>query len=873
MKYFIWLLAAIFLLFPGVRSSAQVKPELSKQELETYKKKVTELVDYFEETLNFLGDPASVNKEREIIVNDSYLKMFVNDKVQIEDDLDEYRDVPINKDVQAYLKDIGFFFRKAKFEFVVSEINHFETSEGLNYFKVSLNRILDAVTVMGDTIHSRKARFMEINLNIPANTLKIASIYTTRLDEKEENRLWWINLPQIWKDILGAGIILFDSVEMNRVTYFEDSVLAVARKMELPEMNPASAEENSSENVAQDVLFSERQTVVDTLIVSVGDVYKHVAGVLKLKHIDISGNNRIRNLSPLNELTELEEIFCQNTIITDLVPIRNLNHLEILDFSETPVDDISPMHYSTTLKELNCSYTLISDLTSISGLYELEVLKCDGLRFTDLEFVSGLTHLKTFSCSNSRIYDLSPLISLKNLTSLDISGTNIQSLDTLAGLTGLTYLNCEHTRITSLEPVSGFQSLEILRISNTAVASLEPLKDMTTLTKIYCDNTGISKNEAIQFMRDHPACLVIFESSDLLSGWQELESGWKSIARKYAEISEQPTQEELHVLLTVKKMDISGNREITTLEPLKWFINLTSLNASSIDVADFSPVSQAIELEYLDISDNPIDQTDFLSNLSQLHIVKLENTGVSTLKSLENKQNLKYVYADNSKIADESAFNLTSINPGCVVVYKTEKMNSWWRTLPDGWNGYFRDLLDCDSTPSKDQLHEILYLDSLSIASNTGISDIEPITMIRGLKKLSITGTSVSDLQPLSQMAELEEIRCNQSPVSNLTALSGLQKLRVLNIENTPVSDLEPIGSLTSLESLNCSGTQIRSLKAAESLVNLREIKLNNTSIKSIKPLFGLPLLRLLECFNTDISVKTIEKFKETKPDCKVVFY
>ena len=121
---------------------------------------------YTESTLNFLGDPKSVMKEKEIVINESYLKMFLNDKVQVEDDLDENREVPLYKDVQAYLKDIGFFYRRVKFEFVIADITHLVNDQNNHYFKVTFNRSLNGLTVMGDSVSSRKVRYMEINLNI-----------------------------------------------------------------------------------------------------------------------------------------------------------------------------------------------------------------------------------------------------------------------------------------------------------------------------------------------------------------------------------------------------------------------------------------------------------------------------------------------------------------------------------------------------------------------------------------------------------------------------------------------------------------------------------------------------------------------------------
>jgi Leucine-rich repeat (LRR) protein len=873
LKKFTQRLFILLFLFSAIGVHAQKKGSLTAQELEKYKQQVTSLVKYVEGTLNFLGDPSSVVKEKEIIINESYLKMFLNDKVQVEDDLDENREVPLYKDVQAYLKDIGFFYRRVKFEFVIADITHFVNEQDKHYFKVTFNRSLSGTTVTGDSVSSRKVRYMEVNLDVNANALKIASIYTTKLDEKEETRVWWNNLSLTWKAIFGNNVFISDSIELSDVVFFADSLVVVSQKTD--EKTVLSDSTVNYQIVLPDdkKIDSVDLAFADTFYFDEEPIYTKLKGILKQLKIDVSNNHEINNLSPLTELTELREINCSNTLVTDLFPIRNLNHLELLNCSETPVDDISPLYYSNTLKELNCGYTLISDLSPISGLVNLENLRCDGIKITNLDFVIQMKNLKSLDCSNTRIYDLNPLTELKALEDLDISGTSVINLSTLKELTNLTYLNCEKTSVSSLEPLIDLPKLEVLRISNTSVTTLETLNEADSLKRIYCDNTEIPKSEAIQFMRDNPECLVIFESEDLFLGWKELENPWKEIVRKNAQISEQPTQEELHQVLTVDKLDISGNKEITTLNPIKRLFNLTVLNVSSTNLKDFTPISEVMELEDLNISNNTLSAIDFLSKSDRLHVLNIENTQVASLSPLEKLTNLKTIYADNTGINDSKAFQFKVKNRNCLVVYKTGELEGWWKSLPVAWKNLFSSQFKIDSPPTKEQLHHILFLDSLVINDNSQINDLSPLTIMKGLKNLTLAGTQVSSLQPLSQLTELEVFQCNQNPVSDLTPLSGLTKLLSLDIENTPVSDLESIAVLLDLRSLNASGTQLKSIDPVESLIKLEEIKLNNTLIKSLKPLLELPRLKSLECYNTKITSKTVDKFKEAKPGCKVVYY
>jgi len=56
-----------------------------------------------------------------------------------------------------------------------------------------------------------------------------------------------------------------------------------------------------------------------------------VLQVIMMKEIDISGNASLTNLEPLSKLSSLKKVSIANTPVTDLMPLRNLNQLEVLD--------------------------------------------------------------------------------------------------------------------------------------------------------------------------------------------------------------------------------------------------------------------------------------------------------------------------------------------------------------------------------------------------------------------------------------------------------------------------------------------------------------------------------------------------------------
>jgi hypothetical protein len=161
----------------GLGSQAQ---KLSKDEVAKYENEINSMISYLEETMNFLGDSTTSALEKEIVFTESWSKIFIDDKVQIEDDLDVNRNTPINKDVQAYLKDIDFFFKWANFKLDLQSIANSTRDDGTVFFKATLTRHLTAKTITDEAIDNMKNRFVEINLDRQNNSLKIASIYTTK---------------------------------------------------------------------------------------------------------------------------------------------------------------------------------------------------------------------------------------------------------------------------------------------------------------------------------------------------------------------------------------------------------------------------------------------------------------------------------------------------------------------------------------------------------------------------------------------------------------------------------------------------------------------------------------------------------------------
>src|SRR5688500_15974529 len=168
------------------KKTVQVTPGAAQNQ-----EKVKDLVAFFQLLLNTLGSNSTSARDKEIVITESYAKVFRDDKVQVEDDLAETRSTITNKDVVAYLKDVDFFFENVSFEFITDDIKEGVNANGQVFYKVSLRRILNGKMANGKTISNTIPRFIEVNYDADAEDLKIVSIYTNEFDEKEALTNWW----------------------------------------------------------------------------------------------------------------------------------------------------------------------------------------------------------------------------------------------------------------------------------------------------------------------------------------------------------------------------------------------------------------------------------------------------------------------------------------------------------------------------------------------------------------------------------------------------------------------------------------------------------------------------------------------------------
>ena len=858
MKKIIILVLCFITLTATAQKKKQNNSGLTKEELAVYETEINKMVNYLQETLNFIGDPEQTAQEKEIVFSQSYTKIFQDSKVQIEDDLDTKRNTNLTKDVQAYLKDIDFFFQYATFTFDVQSIASLNKEDGSPYFKVTMNRKLVGKTVTNDSINEVKKRFIEINLDKVKNDLKIASIYTTQVNERETLRYWWNAMPSPWKTYFGKELRINDTIPLQSIIQVNETDFIYSYPI-LSVIDDDTVATDWKEIVVRNGL---------------DEFYAKLKGLVMMQSVDVSGIKTITTLDPLNELSELQTLNISGTNVGDLTPSRNSNKLKVLKANNTRIDDLSPLKYDIMLEELDIAHTDVNNLSVLEILSKLEKLNISYTQVNTLNDVKQCPNMAYLAVEGCKINTLQPLTELNNIVSLNISSTPIRDLTPVSHLTDLQSLKISQTPINNLNALQEMENLKEIFCSNTNISDLTPLKNHRRLSKIYCDNTRVDGKQASEFTKGNPFTLVIYDTNALEQWWEELPIYWKAVFSQQTSIDGEPTTEQLHEVINMTDLDLSGNAYIQNLMPVSRLTNLVNLNIANTEITRLNALTGMTNLENINLENTHIDDLSPLAGANSLKTININNTPVTDISPLANDVHLETILANNTPVNTPQVYLLKENLRNVTVIYQTEALTNWWEGLDDNWKQIFRDHIGCeDDVPEAVDLQKIIDLQSLVVEGENAIQNLEPIRSFHWLEKVNLIGQGIRDIKPLANKIYLTELLLQNNPISDLSPLATDTLVSVLNIENTQVSDLSGLENMRHLRILNAGGTGIKSLKPLAKMMELEELLINNTDVKKISPIEDLPSLKLLKIYNTKVKNKTVTALQQKRFDLNIVYY
>lgn len=811
---------SLFLIFFSFLANGQTIKGYTKAEIEEYTTKVEDQVRFLEYLLNTVGSAETAARDKDVVIRESYLKIFRDEQVQVEDDLLLDRKVVTNKAVTAYLKDIEFFYKNIIFKFKIREIKPVQKDDGNIFFMVSIDRTIEAIGNDQEKISNTKPRFIEVNLDSKSQDLKIVSMYTTKLSRDEELLEWWEILDPAWK------------------RYFTERFQVI-----------------NSDSVSSDTI-------------AINELYKFV----EIDSLDISGL-ALLDLSPLEALRNLKYVNISNTQITQLGPISNVTFLEHLDVSNTPTSDIQFIKYSDRLKHLDISNTKIEDISELVNLKTVRSLKADNTPIMNFSVLNEFDSLISLSLVESGFNNAENIKDLIKLQDLNLSRNYLINFSSLDQLTSLRVLNLSETNIQDLSPLGSLNNLEVVDLTLTPVSDISVFDDKPSLIKVLTDETKLSVVDADNFIRSNPKVLLIHHVKDLESWWTGLPEPWKESLRKANPeiVGDQPNVEILTTTIGLEELDLTGEG-VETLNPITRFVKIKKINFSDNPVEDLLPLSEVKTLVEIIGHNSGVNDISPLKDNAALELIDLDGSPISSIMDVLALPNLKKLNVNGSQIIVEEVPEILIQKPGLTIVYRIEELNAWWANLDQEWQDIFRNENSLPENPDSDQLHKLTEVQSLEF-DKLPVGNIEALTAFINLRSLAIFDAPLSDLSPLRELKNLKKLRISQVPVVDFSAVSALSELEELDISNSGIENLESLSGLSNLKVLNISGTNLTNLKGIESLINLEELDVASTNLRTLKPIIGLNNLKKLSCFNTRLTSRSVDQFKASNPSCEVRFY
>ena len=451
----------------------------------------------------------------------------------------------------------------------------------------------------------------------------------------------------------------------------------------------------------------------------------------------------ITDLTGIGFFTELQELYCQNTILNP--DAEGLNRITTLDLSANiklkrlacgQNYTLTSLNLSncTNLENLHCSYNALTELDlskctklwrvvctdnqlatlDVSMLPLLKEFNCYGNQLTTLD-VSHNSSLESFYCGSNGLTTLTLPASAPQLKSVSVGANKLTSID-VSALSALDFLSCWGNPLTELD-VTHNTALKSLYIGDDNLTNIDLTKN-TALETLSCNNSNItsvdiSKNKELSYMDWNNSKLTTLDARNntklktlycysneltqlLLPSSATLEGLYCSVNQLTTlNVSNNPGLAYLQCQNNqLSQLNVRNN---SALEVLACFSN----NLSSIDL------SQNTLLYSLYCDDNQLTTLDVSKNVKLVSLHCYDNQ-LTTLKLADETgdSQLKYCYCRNNRLTTLDFTHCPDINSIYCFMndIKGEGLDAMIASLPNRDSYHWIGLLDF--TPSVTETNE-----------------------------------------------------------------------------------------------------------------------------------------------------------------------
>ena len=351
-----------------------------------------------------------------------------------------------------------------------------------------------------------------------------------------------------------------------------------------------------------------------------------VLGLDRLKKL-VCSNNLLSSLD-LSKCTALEELDCDNNLLTTVGFVKTLKKISINNNKMSTID----LRSHSKLEELYCSNSQVSKLY-LDVTTSLRVLNCSSNELKELD-VSASRDLTTLDCNNNQLTALN-VSRNSNLTKLYCSGNKLSALNVGSNL-NLTELKCSSNQINDITSANGLSLLSTLDASNQEVTTPRPFVSNDLEATVDVLRTTAKKGLTASSVGMYPIPSIVCTGDTILLrkiNSSSFNNGNINFSYSGTQLAEGASSGNKDFNGTISFYDVSEisqelkpkQRKVYTGEAVEWTWKITSLSSIKADAiqATFKLPNgleideDSIEKNGIKASINDINGTNKLGSLSK----------------------------------------------------------------------------------------------------------------------------------------------------------------------------------------------------------------------------------------------------------------
>lgn len=461
--------------------------------------------------------------------------------------------------------------------------------------------------------------------------------------------------------------------------------------------------------------------------------------------------------------------------LQDLVLFPNLTYLSLGDHTNIPqITKMDGVENCTKLKEIYITKVPVTDYTAISKLSNLEVFNSntynDNRAYNNLiDALKFCNNLQTIRLLNYIIEgDMYRISELSNdLKSINFQSCNIAEIAGLEDKTNLTSLSLSNNNIEKIQGLENLKQLKRLILYNNKITDITPLAINTELTEL-----GLSGNVGIDGNRNN-------YTGERLEALNKIGEILDRNGNIYLDLKQ------LGLFTNYKSLNLT-NQNLTTLEPLEGFTQLTSLNLARNQITLEDEKSQEIlkrmkHLKTLDLSVNKVTNATAINSLKELTLLYVG--GTFDLSQIED-------IISNVRLAVSNKTLKTIVNCDVNKITSLQMNSAGINEIPD--LSKFTKLENLNLRQNNDitdfsMISKIPSLKTLDLAYNTNLQG----NMLDFSKLTNLTSLNLGECKLWSEDLEyLKALKNNKNLYINLGANSIIDALVLLELDDSCSIDL-----------------------------------------------------------------------------------